>query len=84
MKKVALGIIGAACLGFAAPASADVVCNDDGDCWRVKEKYTYEPNFGVTVYADDWEWDRKESRRYRWRDAGPGRGYYRSGVWIEF
>ena len=40
----ALGIVGA--LAFAATsASAAIVCNDNGDCWHVKEKYDYKPDF---------------------------------------
>ena len=36
---VALGILA---LG-ASSASAAVVCNEAGDCWRTKEKYAYPP-----------------------------------------
>ena len=51
----ALGIVGA--LAFAATsASAAIVCNDNGDCWHVKEKYEYKPEFGLHVYGDDWKW----------------------------
>jgi hypothetical protein len=47
--------------------SAAVVCNADGDCWRVKEKYDYRPDWGLTVYDHDWKW---EGNKYRWRDPG--------------
>jgi hypothetical protein len=65
----------------ATGASAAVVCNDEGDCWKVKEKHAYPPNVGITVYDDDWKW---EGDKYRWREPGVGRGYYRGGVWIGF
>jgi hypothetical protein len=54
---------------FTPTASAAVVCNDEGDCWR-----------GIRVYNDDRHW--KEGERYRWRDAGYGHGYWRGGVWV--
>ena len=78
-------LIGAAVIGFLAfattTASAAVVCNDDGDCWRVKEKYDYPPDVNLHVYDDDWVLDKN---KYRWREPGAGRGYWRGGVWIGF
>ena len=65
-------------------ASADVVCNEDGDCWRTAERYEYRPEFKVRVYADDWKWGEADSKKYRWRDSGKSRGYYKGGVWVEF
>ena len=50
----------------ATTASAAVVCNDEGDCWRTKAKYTYPPDAGVRVYADDWKWGPND--KYRWRE----------------
>jgi hypothetical protein len=70
-----------AALALATSASAAVVCNDDGDCWRVKEKHAYPPEVRLHHYDDDWVIDTK---KYRWRDVGPGRGYWRGGVWIGF
>ena len=65
----------------ATGASAAVVCNDEGDCWRVKERRDYKPDLKLRVYDDDWKW--KDGEKYRWRDpGGPGHGYYRGGVWI--
>ena len=82
MKKY---LLSAAFLGLlamtATGASAAVVCNDEGDCWKVKEKYNYPPDVRLHVYDDDWKW---EGDKYRWRDPGPGRGYWRGGVWIGF
>jgi hypothetical protein len=76
------GLLGA--LLIATSANAAVVCNEAGDCWRVKEKHTYPSGVNVQIYDDDWEWDDADSDRYRWRDIGEGRGYWRDGVWINF
>lgn len=84
MKYLMSGLLGAVgVLALTATnASAAVVCNEDGDCWRTKEKYDYRPDWGVTVYDDDWKWT--DNNKYRWRDPGEGRGYWRKGVWIGF
>ena len=82
MKLVTKAAIGAAMLALTAgSASAAVVCNEDGDCWRVKEQRTYEPSLKLRVMPDDWKW--KEGEKYRWREPGRGNGYYRGGVWVE-
>jgi hypothetical protein len=67
---------------MASAASAAVVCNEDGDCWRVEERHTYPPDVRVQIYDDDWTFT--DTKKYRWREAGPGRGYWRGGVWIDF
>ncbi|HML27254.1 MAG TPA: hypothetical protein PKE16_00145 [Hyphomicrobium sp.] len=67
----------------ATTASAGIVCNEDGDCWHVRERYAYRPEFGVTVHPDDWRWRDADAHRYRWREH-EGRGYWRRGVWIGF
>jgi hypothetical protein len=65
-------------------ASAEIVCNDDGDCWRVRERYEYKPELRLKVYPDNWRWEERDRDRYRWRDApSEKRGYWRQGVWIE-
>src|SRR4029079_8408199 len=55
MKKylVAAAFLGAFALTTTS-ASAAVVCNDDGDCWKVKEKLTYPSDVHVQIYDDDW------------------------------
>jgi hypothetical protein len=65
-------------------ATAAVVCNEEGDCWKTKEKYEYKPEFKVKIYDDNWKWDKKEENKYRWRESKEGRGYWRKGVWIGF
>ena len=75
-------LVAAATLALTAnAASAAVVCNDDGDCWRVKKRVEYKPELRLRIYEDDWKW--KEGEKYRWRDAGKGHGHWRNGVWIE-
>ena len=65
----------------ATAASAAVVCNDEGDCWRVRDHVEYDPELGLSVHDDDWSWN--EDEPYRWREAGPGPGYWSSGAWLD-
>ena len=84
MKTLSKALAGAALLALTAgSASAAVVCNEDGDCWRVKEQRNYEPSLKLRIMPDDWKWKDSERDRYRWRDSGRGHGYYRQGVWVE-
>jgi len=63
----------------AGAASAAVVCEDEGDCWRVSGRPNYGPNLHLKFYGDDWKGD----RGHRFREPGRGHGYYRNGAWIE-
>ena len=84
MKLLTKAAFGAAMLALTAgSASAAVICNEDGDCWRVKEQRDYEPSLKLRVMPDDWKWEEREKDRYRWREPGRGDGYYRGGVWVE-
>jgi hypothetical protein len=68
-----LTLAGAALLAVTAgSASAAVVCNAEGDCWRVKEQRNYEPSLKLRIMPDDWRW--KEGEKYRWRESGRGHG----------
>ena len=79
--KVLTAIACTAALALSATgACAAVVCNDEGDCWRIKEKRDYKPELKLRVYDDNWKW--KEGEKYRWRESGTGHGYWRGGVWI--
>jgi hypothetical protein len=80
MKGTHALVLAVALAVSATSASAAVVCNDEGDCWRVKERRDYDPGLKLRIYDDNWKW--KEGEHYRWRDAGHGDGYYRGGVWI--
>jgi hypothetical protein len=75
-----IGLVGS--IALTTGASAAVVCNDEGDCWKVKDKHKYPPEVNVQIYDDDWKWP--EGAKYRWRDPGEGRGYWRRGVWVGF
>jgi hypothetical protein len=72
LKTAALAVLGT--IALTVGASAAVICNEDGDCWRTKERLTYPPEARVQIYEDDYTLGPK----YRWRDTGVGRGYYRS------
>ena len=68
----------------ASVASAAVVCNEDGDCWRTTRTYEYKPELRLRVHPDNWRWQESESTRYRWREApSETRGYWRGERWIE-
>jgi hypothetical protein len=85
MKRVTAALFGAACaLALtASSASAYIACNRSGDCWHVKERYKYRPDFGISIHPDNWRWRDHDHARYRWREH-EGRGYWREGVWIQF
>ncbi len=84
MKYLVADIVGAVgIIAVSANASAAVVCNEEGDCWKVKEKYKYPPDVRLQIYEDDWAWPEADAARYRWRDPGAaGPGYWNKGVWI--
>jgi len=79
-SKTLLGTaIGAAALALsAASASADIACNGDV-CWHVKERYTYPSESKVIIREDKW----KPGPKVQFREH-EGRGYWRSGVWVDF
>lgn len=81
MKYLVSAALGIGILALPISASAAIVCNDEGECWRVKERLNYPPKVRLNVYEDDWVMDTK---KYRWREVGKGRGYYSGGVWINF
>ena len=85
MKTLVKAIVATACVIALSStrASAEIVCNDDGDCWHTKTKHEYKPEFKVRVFPDDWKWSESEGKKYKWREHD-GRGYWRQGVWIEF
>ena len=87
MKKALLSSVFAlgALAVFAAPASAYVNCNREGDCWHSDDR-ARAPGIRFDSHPDDWyfhrHWD--SDREHHWRDYHEGRGYYRNGVWITF
>jgi hypothetical protein len=81
MRSIANSLLAAtAVMLTAGAASAAVVCNEDGDCWRVKGKPAYGEELRLRIHPDEWTWPPGE--RYRWLEPGMGHGYYRSGVWV--
>ncbi|MGZ4987697.1 MAG: hypothetical protein ACXWBP_06640 [Limisphaerales bacterium] len=80
-------LLGAAALsGSVGTASAYVVCNRFGDCWRTDHRYRYEPSLQVRFHDDNWYFHRRwdDDHEHHWRDWHDGRGYWRNGVWITF
>jgi len=85
MKKIAIAAAAAALsvITLTTSASAAIVCNRDGDCWHVKGRYAYRPEFGLVVHPNNWRWGAGE--KWRWREpVREERGYWRGGVWIHF
>jgi hypothetical protein len=83
-KFAAVAALGAGALVLTAgSASARIICDNDGDCWHVKDVYTYPPTAGVIIHEDDWTWGDADHDRYRWREH-EGRGYWQGGVWVTF
>jgi len=91
IRTLVLGALaGAGALAaMAAPASAYIVCNNEGDCWHSETRYN-RPGISFQYHPDDWyfhrrwEGDRWDRYHYRpWRDDA-ARGYWRNGVWITF
>lgn len=73
-------LLGAATLAVAATsASAEIVCNREGECWHVNRHYDYRPEFGLVVHPDGWAWGPGD--HYRWREHR-GHGYWHNGIWI--
>jgi hypothetical protein len=82
MKGLIAGIIGAVSVMAmtASTASAEIVCNKEGDCWHVKEHGWVRPEHGLIVHPDSWKWAERD--HYRWREH-EGRGYWHDGRWVE-
>lgn len=59
-------------------ASAAIVCNREGECWHVKHRYAYRPEFGLVIHPDGWRW--RDGERFVWREH-EGRGYWDHGRW---
>ena len=82
MKTALAALLGiGAMASTVSSASAAIACNGEGQCWHVRRPYAYAPAYGVIVHPDGWRWGPGE--HYAWREH-PGRGYWRSGVWVRF
>jgi len=82
LSKAILGAAAALAL-TAGAAPAAVVCNQEGDCWRVSGEPRYEPGLNLRIMKDDWKWQEHEKDKYRWREPGRGHGHWHNGVWVE-
>jgi hypothetical protein len=78
-------LAGAAVAGLAiaaaAPASAYVACNSEGDCWHTDRRVTA-PGVTLGYHPDDWYFHQHWDANRHFRDYHDGRGYYKGGVWI--
>ncbi len=91
LKKIMLAGAAASLFGLTAvvatstPASAYVACNRDGDCWHTDHR-DRAPGVRFDFHPDDWyfhqRWDGGD-RHFR-DEHHEGRGYWRSGVWVQF
>ena len=86
-KFAAAALLGLGAIALSAgTASAEVVCNHEGDCWHTDRHYHYEHGVQVEVHPDSWyfhrDWDHDND--HHWRGHHEGRGYWRNGVWITF
>ena len=71
----------AAVVAFAAPASAYIACNHEGDCWHTDRRVTA-PGVTFDFHPDDWYFHQHWDADHHFRDYHAGRGYWRSGVWV--
>lgn len=77
-SSLALGLF-----ALAAPASAYIACNSEGDCWHTHDRVSV-PGITFEYHPDSWYFrqDWKTGNRH-WHDYQEGRGYWRSGAWIK-
>ena len=63
--------------------STYVACNQDGECWRVHQRYAYVAAAPITYYNADWYDAHQHDEHVRWlSDPENDRGYYvRDGSW---
>jgi len=81
---VALPIM--AVIASVGPASAYVVCNSNGDCWKTGSK-SLDWSGVILKYHDDEWWDaNKSDAQYHFHEADGdhqwSRGYWRKGKWV--
>jgi hypothetical protein len=80
-KTLVAAAMGVGALALSgASASAAIVCSGNV-CWHAHEAYDYPPDARVIIHPDDWRWERSE--HFVWREH-PGRGYWRSGRWLDW
>jgi hypothetical protein len=62
-------------------ASARIVCNSDGGCWRSDEDFAFPAGVHLEIHPDNWRW--KEGEHFGWKEH-EGRGYWHGGRWDAF
>ena len=86
LASTAASLLALATLAVSATsASAYIACNrEGGDCWHADKKVAA-PAAKLDYHADDWyfhqKWDADKDHHFR--DYHEGRGYYKSGIWIQ-
>ena len=79
-KIVALALCGFGLVGLSSlNASAAIVCNNAGVCWRTTKTYVYPPSAQVVIHPNGWRWS--PGQHFVWKQHG-GPGYWRNGAWI--
>ena len=83
IRTLLLGAAAAAgaMIALAAPASAYIACNHEGDCWHTEARYA-PPGVRYDYHPDDWYFHQRWDDRHHFRDYHEGHGYYRNGIWI--
>ena len=91
LKKALLTGVTAAALSLGGlmastvGASAYVACNrDGGDCWHT-DRHEHYRDVNVQWHQDNWYWhhDWDNEKNLHWHHHHDGRGYWRSGVWVQ-
>jgi hypothetical protein len=81
-KLAAAALLSAGALAVTAgSASAEIVCNGEGECWHARGHYQYHDEWGISVHPNGWAWGAND--HYRWHEHH-GRGYWHNGGWITF
>lgn len=73
---VALGVV----VALSVPSSAYVACNA-GECWHTDRRVAV-PGVAFEYHPDDWYFHQHWDGDRHWHDYHEGRGYWRSGVWV--
>jgi hypothetical protein len=83
-KLAAAALLTAGALALTVgSASAEIVCNGEGECWHAHGHYRYHDEWGIVVHPDGWAWGAND--HYRWHEPDhPGHGYWHSGIWVRF
>ena len=85
-SALAAVLVTGAIVATGSAASADTVCNRDGDCWQTSQRYTeYPSTLGITFYDASWANSHRHDKKYHWREnQKDDHGYYDRGEWHGF